>query len=562
MNNKDIEKNLIEAFSKVDNSKLDSILSDCVKQERRMIIMEERNENRWLPKLLALATVFMLVAGIVYGSNSMNRINEVVAATISLDVNPSIDIKINKKEKVINVTALNEDANSIIGDMDFKGSDLKVTVNALIGSLVRNGYINDLTNSILVSVDDTNKLEAKSLEEKLMQEISALLEQGSVLAQEVNTSDEVKALAEKYGITLGKAQLIKELADITTLYSYDDLAKLTINELNLLNQNLNDSSVLREGNPSDKAYIGIEKAKEIALNDLGISEADVRFKKVKLDLENGVMVYEVEFVNNNVEYEYTINATTGEIIFVDREYERKTTSSSTSTNKNNVTPENNAGLSNLIGEAKAKQIALSNAGVSEGDITGYRIKRDYDDGIVKYEVDFYVGNVEYEYDINATTGAIIKVEKELEDDYRPTSSSKSGVYNYSGTTYKVENGVVYEYDDGKWEVEHDKKVENGVIYEYDDGRWQPDKKVENGVTYEYDDDTNTWEPEEKTENGVTYEYDNGKWQPEEKTENGITYEYDDDTGTWEPDKKVENGVTYEYDDDTGTWEIDDDDDDD
>ena len=154
MNNKDIEKNLIEAFSKVDNSKLDSILSDCVKQERRMIYMEERNENRWLPKLLALATVFMLVAGIIYGSNSMNRINEVVAATISLDVNPSIDIKINKKEKVINVTALNEDANSIVGDMDFKGSDLKVTVNALIGSLVRNGYINDLTNSILVSVDD------------------------------------------------------------------------------------------------------------------------------------------------------------------------------------------------------------------------------------------------------------------------------------------------------------------------------------------------------------------------------------------------------------------------
>ena len=499
MNNKDIENNLVEAFSKIDNSKLNSILSVCAKQERRMIYMEERNENRWLPKLLVLATVFMLVAGVIYSSNSMNKINEMVAATISLDVNPSIDIKINKNEKVIKVTALNEDAKAIIGDMDFKGSDLKVTVNALIGSLVRNGYINDLTNSILVSVDDTNELEAKSLEEKLMQEISALLEQGSVLTQQVNTSEEIKALAKKYSITMGKAQLIKELADKTTLYSYDDLAKLSINELNLLSRNLNDSSVLREGDPSDKAYIGIEKAKEIALNDLGVSEADVRFIKVKLDYENGTMVYEVEFVNNNVEYEYTINATSGVIIYVDREYERK--ASSTSTTQNNVTPNNNAGLSNLIGEAKAKQIALSNIGVSEGDITGYRIKRDYDDGVVKYEIDFYVGNIEYEIDINATTGVIIKVEKELDDDYRPTSSSKSGVYNYSGTTYKVENGVVYEYDDG---------------------RWEPDKKVENG----------------------------------------ITYEYDDDTGTWEPDERYENGVKYEYDDDTGTWEIDDDDDDD
>ena len=502
MNNREIENNIRNAYLKIQPNQLESILSDCEQKERRYVLVEEnRNENRWIPKLAMMAIAFVLAIGL-FGYNQMAKINEVVAATISLDVNPSIEIKINKNEKVLDVVALNDDAKLIIGDMDFKGSDLKVTVNALIGSLVRNGYINELTNSILISVDDTDDVQAKSLEEKLMSEISELLSNGSVLSQQVVLSDEVKNIAEKYGITLGKAQMIKELADKTTMYNYEDLAGLTINELNLLSKKLEESGINRNGQPSDKAYIGTEEAKQIALNDLGVSEANVLLKKAELDYENKKMVYEIEFINNNVEYEYVIDALSGEIIYVDREYERNTSSNS---NPVSNTPINNAGLQNLVGEDKAKQIALTNAGVSASDITSYRIKREYDDGIVKYEIDFHVGNIEYEYEINATTGDIIKSERDYEDDYRPTSSSKPGVYNYSGSTYKVENGVVYEYDDGRWEVEHDKKVENGIIYEYDDGRWEPDKKVENGKTYEYDD--GRWELDDDDDDHDDHDYD-------------------------------------------------------
>ena len=102
-----------------------------------------------------------------------------------------------------------------------------------------------------------------------------------------------------------------------------------------------------------------------------------------------------------------------------------------------------------------------------------------------------VGNVEYDYEINASTGAIIEFEKEehaQKPSQTPNNSNSSNVQSY-----KVENGQVYEYDDGKWELEADKKVENGIVYEYDDGKWEADKKIENGTTYEYDDDTGTWE---------------------------------------------------------------------
>lgn len=63
--------------------------------------------------------------------------------------------------------------------------------------------------------------------------------------------------------------------------------------------------------------------------------------------------------------------------------------------------------------------------------------------------------------------------------------------------YKEENGKVYEYDDGRWEEERDKKVENGKVYEYDDGRWEEetDKKVQGGTVYDndYDDDYDDWD---------------------------------------------------------------------
>ena len=67
-------------------------------------------------------------------------------------------------------------------------------------------------------------------------------------------------------------------------------------------------------------YIGTEKAKSIALKDSGVSASKATFEKAKLDKEDGVYVYEVEFRSGNMEYEYEINAKTGKIL--DRSAER------------------------------------------------------------------------------------------------------------------------------------------------------------------------------------------------------------------------------------------------
>ncbi len=72
-------------------------------------------------------------------------------------------------------------------------------------------------------------------------------------------------------------------------------------------------------NLNQEGFIGTEAAKQIALASAGVEAQNVFGLKAELDREMGEYVYEVEFENAGFEYEYTISATTGEIINIERE---------------------------------------------------------------------------------------------------------------------------------------------------------------------------------------------------------------------------------------------------
>lgn len=78
----------------------------------------------------------------------------------------------------------------------------------------------------------------------------------------------------------------------------------------------------------------------------------------------------------------------------------------------------------ILTEEDAKNIALTDAGVTEADVTGIRIQLETDHGIQEYEVEFYAGNLEYDYDIDAATGQIRSKDTDIENDFptiRPSS---------------------------------------------------------------------------------------------------------------------------------------------
>jgi peptidase propeptide and YPEB domain protein len=166
-------------------------------------------------------------------------------------------------------------------------------------------------------------------------------------------------------------------------------------------------------------YIGVEKAKSIALKDAGVSGAT--FVKTKLETEDGVKVYDVEFYKANVEYDYEIDAITGKILEKDLDIEnfsipkkKATTNKQTTkaTTKSKVKTSTKKAAKD-IGVEKAKSIALKDAGVSNVKFT--KAKVDYENGIKVYDIEFRKGNKEYDYEIEAATGKIRERNVDLDD---------------------------------------------------------------------------------------------------------------------------------------------------
>lgn len=144
-------------------------------------------------------------------------------------------------------------------------------------------------------------------------------------------------------------------------------------------------------NNSEKVTISFEKAWQVVLNDSKLKKEDIEIISEKSEIENGIMIYEIEFYNGeNKEnkYEYEIDLATGVIVKKEVEQRKKIENS------------------NFIGEQKAFDIAIAHANVS--DVTMKKIKLDYEHGTNIYEIEFYKNGLEYEYEIDAHTGAILK----------------------------------------------------------------------------------------------------------------------------------------------------------
>jgi len=166
--------------------------------------------------------------------------------------------------------------------------------------------------------------------------------------------------------------------------------------------------------------ITLDRAKEIALADAGIMDSEAVFTKTKQEMERGVSMYEIEFYAGNTEYEYEINGTAGKIYSKSKETftaPQEHALKQDSQEKDAALPD--SGSDNTegtdIGVEKAKEIAASHARFSVSEVVFSKTKLESEHGSMVYEIEFYKDRMEYEYDINASTGEIIKFDSEQED---------------------------------------------------------------------------------------------------------------------------------------------------
>ncbi len=170
-------------------------------------------------------------------------------------------------------------------------------------------------------------------------------------------------------------------------------------------------------NANNTGGISLEKAKQIALSHAGLSSNQVTFVQAKKDFDDGIQKYEIEFYYNGKEYDYEINAINGQIIKYDFDMEYNYTPNNNQSNTQSTVNNTNNTQSTVtnttkISAEKAKQIALSHAGLTSSQVTFTKTELDFDDGIQKYDVEFYYNHREYSYEINANTGAILSYEQD------------------------------------------------------------------------------------------------------------------------------------------------------
>lgn len=189
--------------------------------------------QRVIATLVAACFCIIALAGGTYTYQ-----NGKVDSVIGIDVNPSVELSVNKRNKVLEAKALNEDGEGIMQDMDLKGVDLNTAVNAVIGSMVTHGYLSQLDNAILVTVSNDSISKAQGLRYAVVNDIRNTLEEKQLKAvvydQQVMEEDEVKQLAEEYKISYGKAYFLRELILQNNSLSMDDmkvLAPLTMEEI-------------------------------------------------------------------------------------------------------------------------------------------------------------------------------------------------------------------------------------------------------------------------------------------------------------------------------------------
>ncbi|MBQ9860747.1 MAG: hypothetical protein IJO75_00645 [Clostridia bacterium] len=170
-------------------------------------------KRAWRYIAAAAAAVLLFAIGMVIGTVIHNAPDNKVFATVSIDVNPSLEIKINKEEKVLDVIPLNDDAKKVIGEMDFSGASMELTVNALIGSMYRLGYLNDEHRTVLVSLDNEDAARAAYLLDQLTAQISSLAEanNGRVIANTYESTANLREIAARYRVPESKASLIARL---------------------------------------------------------------------------------------------------------------------------------------------------------------------------------------------------------------------------------------------------------------------------------------------------------------------------------------------------------------
>ena len=241
MKNKDIEHRIREEVKAATPDVFEKVAGADISTDSNIKAFETGNRKSVRLKA-ARRGLAAACAAIVVGLGALiYSLNAVTDSSISIDVNPSIEIITNKRDKVIKVNALNEDAEKVIGAMKLDDTGLDVTVNELVSAMVEYGYISADKRDILVTVENKNEEKAKSIRDRVDNDITEALIKLEIkpnlvsqTADRHKKNDDIQKQADENGISYGKALMISKLREKYPVLADEKLETMSTHEILLL----------------------------------------------------------------------------------------------------------------------------------------------------------------------------------------------------------------------------------------------------------------------------------------------------------------------------------------
>ena len=364
---------LLNAIGQID----DRLIADAKPEVR---VKQKRMYYRRIA-LVAACLVLVLCLGVLLPVGVGNR----EMGTITMEINPGVEFTVTRNGNVKSVRFLNDDAKNALAEVPLKGQSLKTAVSLTISVYKTVGFM-EKNDTVLISFDKKLSGAAK-FQKAIAEDVQKVLESTkavhTVVYVSATDSAEVANLAEKYDISQGKAKLI-EAAAKNTDFTVDELVTLPLDELVGLQKDALSVVI-------DTKYIGMAKAKAIALADAGCTTR-VEFTEAVL-VDGGVKYpyYHLVFHDKNMEWTYDINATNGDIL-----------------KKGEVV--------RFLSLEEAREIVLKDAGLLDPSIkvifTREELSRNQ--GRPCWILEFYTAKYQYFYKVDAKTGEIFYFEYHMD----------------------------------------------------------------------------------------------------------------------------------------------------
>ena len=381
-----------ELDSKEEGAKMEKVLV------RRI---ERKSTSPGLKTVMQLAAacvaLILLVGGIFY-----YRGNLMVDSLVDLDVNPGIELLTNQKNRVLEAYATNGDGDKVLSGMDLQNVDLQVALNAIVGSMVQQGYMTKDTKGVLVTVQNKDQKKADNLRKLVVKEMEIALStedmNAAVFHQVISIqNNNASAFARKNNISLGKAVFVLNLANKASSLNAKELAKMKISEIAKLVADKNiDIRDIIEYDSDDSLWENIADA----IEDINEGDDDYIVATTQQGTSQAVQVQPTETQAAVAQTQAQTQA------------QAQTQTQAQTQPQTQAQTKAQPQQGGRISADKAKAIAFGHAGVSAGQVRDLSVEYD-DDGI--YEIDFKVGNMEYDYEIGAVDGSIRKADVEQDD---------------------------------------------------------------------------------------------------------------------------------------------------